>query len=225
MIMNEEDKESKFYKFAKGKGVMNLPNKLTISRMVMIPVFVLFFYLNFVGHYFVALAVFGVASLTDLFDGKIARKYNLVTNLGKFLDPIADKVLVLSALVLFLTVPSLFNANLGSWAIIVAGCGVAVILAREIIVSGFRMVAADAGVVIAADIIGKYKTVMQDIAVIVIIIGAGFAELVPTVVNNAFTMCSKIINYVGLGCFAISVILTIISGINYIVKNIEVLKK
>ena len=109
--MNEEDKESKFYKFAKGKGVMNLPNKLTISRMVMIPVFVLFFYLNFVGHYFVALAVFGVASLTDLFDGKIARKYNLVTNLGKFLDPIADKVLVLSALVLFLTVPSLFNRS------------------------------------------------------------------------------------------------------------------
>ena len=103
--------------------------------------------------------------------------------------------------------------------------GVAVILAREIIVSGFRMVAADSGIVIAADIIGKYKTVMQDIAVIVIIIGAGFAELVPTVVNTAFTMCSKIINYVGLGCFAISVILTIISGINYIVKNIEVLKK
>ena len=223
--MNDENNQSKFYKFAKGKGVMNLPNQLTISRMVMIPVFILFFYLNFTAHYFVALAVFGIASLTDLFDGKIARKYNLVTNLGKFLDPIADKVLVLAALVLFLTVPQLFNANLGDWAIIVAGCGVAVILAREIIVSGFRMVAADAGVVIAADIIGKYKTVMQDIAVVTILVGAGFAELAPVVDNTAFTICGTVINYIGLGCFAFSVLLTIISGINYIVKNIEVLKR
>lgn len=224
--MSEENKnnESRFYKFAKGKGVMNLPNQLTISRMVMIPVFILFFYLNFAAHFFVALAVFLIASLTDLFDGKIARKYNLVTNLGKFLDPIADKVLVLSGLVVFLTTPWIFNANLGSWAIIVAGCGVAIILAREIIVSGFRMVAADAGIVIAADMIGKYKTVMQDIAVIVILIGAGFAELNPAVNNAAFATCGKIINYIGLGCFAVSVILTIISGINYIVKNREVLK-
>lgn len=203
---------------------MNLPNKLTISRMVMIPVFILFFYLNFTGHYFVALAVFLVASLTDLLDGKIARKYKLVTNLGKFLDPIADKVLVLSALVVFLTVPYLFTAYLGSWALIVAGCGVAVILAREIIVSGFRMVAADAGVVIAADMVGKYKTVMQDIAVVVMIIGAGFYELLPLVGGDAFEVCAMVINYIGLGCFAISVVLTIISGINYIVKNIEVLK-
>ena len=224
MKMNEENNESKFYKFAKGKGVMNLPNKLTISRMIMIPVFILFFYLNFTAHYFVALAVFLVASLTDLFDGKIARKYNLVTNLGKFLDPIADKVLVLSALVVFLTVPPIFTANLGGWAIIVAGCGVAVILAREIIVSGFRMVAADAGVVIAADKIGKYKTVMQDIAVIVILIGAGFAELNAVVDSAAFVTCGKVINYIGLASFAISVLLTIISGINYIVKNIAVLK-
>lgn len=215
---------SKFYKFAKGKGVMNLPNKLTLSRVIMIPVFLLFFYLGFTAHYFVALAVFLIASLTDLLDGKIARKYKLVTNLGKFLDPIADKVLVLSALVVFLTVPEIFVANLGGWALIVAGCGVAVILAREIIVSGFRMVAAAADIVIAADMVGKYKTVMQDIAVIVLLIGAGFAELNPLVNSSAFTMCGKIINYVGLGCFAISVILTVISGINYIVKNIEVLK-
>ncbi len=216
--------ESKFYRFAKGKGVMNLPNKLTISRMVMIPVFILFFYLNFTAHYFVALAIFLIASLTDLFDGKIARKYNLVTNLGKFLDPIADKVLVLSALVVFLTAPWLFTANLGDWAFIAAGCGVAVILAREIIVSGFRMVAADAKVVIAADMVGKYKTVMQDIAVIVLLVGAGFAELNTVVNSSAFVMCGKVINYIGLVCFALSVLLTIISGINYIVKNIGVLK-
>jgi len=216
--MNEIDKESRAYKFAAGKGVMNLPNKLTISRMVMIPVFILFFYLNFTAHYFVALAVFGIASLTDLFDGKIARKYNLVTNLGKFLDPIADKVLVLSALIVFLTVPQIFTAGLGDWALIVAGCGVAVILAREIIVSGFRMVAAGAGIVIAADIFGKYKTVTQDIAVVVLLVGAGVCELTEHIAG-------AVINYIGLAFFALSVLLTIISGINYIVKNIEVLKQ
>ncbi len=214
----EVDKESRAYKFAAGKGVMNLPNKLTVARMVMIPVFVLFFYLNFTAHYFVALAVFGVACLTDLFDGKIARKYNLVTNLGKFLDPIADKVLVLSALVIMLTVPQFFVANLGYWAIIVAGCGVALILAREIIVSGFRMVAASSGTVIAADIFGKYKTTCQDISIVVLLIGAGVSELTDH-------LAGVIINYIGLAFFALAVILTVISGVNYLVKNKEVLKK
>lgn len=213
-----EEKESGFYKFAKGKGVMNLPNKLTISRMVMIPIFITFFYVQFSGHYFVALAVFAIASLTDLLDGKIARKYNLVTNLGKFLDPIADKVLVLSALVVMLTVPHFFTAGLGSWALIVAGCGVAIILAREIIVSGFRMVAASAGTVMAADIFGKYKTTAQDIAIVILLIGAGVCEFTGGLVG-------QIINYTGLGFFALSIILTIISGVNYLVKNREILKK
>ncbi len=215
--MNEEN-NSKFYKFAAGKGVMNLPNKLTISRVVMIPVFIAFFYLNFTAHYFVALAVFLIAGFTDLFDGMIARKYNLVTNLGKFLDPIADKVLVLSGFVVLLTVPEVFTANLGDWAIIVAGCGVAVVLAREIIVSGFRMVAASADVVIAADKIGKYKTVTQDICVVVLIVSAGISELTDH-------LAGEIVNYIGLAFFALSVILTVISGVNYIVKNIQVLKQ
>ena len=215
----EVNKESRAYKFAAGKGVMNLPNKLTIARMVMIPVFILFFYLDFItAHYFIALAVFGIACLTDLFDGKIARKYNLVTNLGKFLDPIADKVLVLSALVIMLTRPLIFVANLGDWALIVAGCGVALILAREIIVSGFRMVAASAGMVIAADIIGKYKTTCQDISIVVLIIGAGVSELTDH-------LAGVIINYIGLAFFALAVILTVVSGINYLVKNREVLTK
>lgn len=214
---NNIDKNSRAYKFAAGKGVMNLPNKLTISRVVMIPFFILFFYLNFTGHYFVALAVFAIASLTDLFDGKIARKYGLVTNLGKFLDPIADKVLVLSALVVFLTVPEIFTANLGDWALIVAGCGVALILAREIIVSGFRMVAAGSGIVIAADIFGKYKTVTQDIAVVVPLVGVGVCELTEH-------LSGVIINGIGLAFFALSILLTVISGVNYILKNIEVLK-
>ena len=214
----EVNKESRAYKFAAGKGVMNLPNKLTIARMVMIPVFILFFYLHFTAHYFVALAVFGVACLTDLFDGKIARKYNLVTNLGKFLDPIADKVLVLSALVIMLTRPLIFVANLGECALIVAGCGVALILAREIIVSGFRMVAASSGMVIAADIFGKYKTTCQDISIVVLIIGAGVGELTDHIAGD-------IVNYIGLAFFAIAVILTVVSGINYLVKNREVLTK
>lgn len=217
--VKEIDKNSRAYKFAAGKGVMNLPNKLTISRMVMIPLFILFFYLEFTGHYFVAIGVFAIACLTDLFDGKIARKYNLVTNLGKFLDPIADKVLVLSALCIMLTKPEFFAVeSLGYWTLIVAGCGVALILAREIIVSGFRMVAAGAGIVIAADIFGKYKTVCQDIAVLVLIVGAGIRELTGHIAG-------LIILYIGLAFFALSVLLTVLSGINYLVKNREVLKK
>ncbi len=217
--MNEQqDNSGKFYKFAAGKGVMNLPNKLTISRVVLIPIFILFFYLNFTAHYFVALGVFCIAGLTDALDGIIARKYNLVTNLGKFLDPIADKVLVLSGFVVFLTVPTIFTANLDNWALIVAGCGVALILAREIIVSGFRMVAASAHIVIAADKIGKYKTVTQDICIIVLLIGVGIAELTDH-------LAGQIINYIGLGLFVLSVLLTVISGINYIAKNVAVLKQ
>lgn len=212
------DSDSRMYKFAIGKGIMNLPNKLTFSRIIMIPLFVLFFYWNFTAHYFVSLAVFVVASLTDLLDGMIARKYNLVTNLGKFLDPIADKVLVLSALVVFLTVPDIFTANLGDWALVAAGCGVALILAREIIVSGFRMVAASSGIVIAADIFGKYKTVTQDFAVVLILIGAGITEL-------SENFAGQVVNYIGLAFFALCVLLTVISGINYIAKNTEVLKK
>lgn len=196
----------------------NLPNRLTMSRVIMIPVFVLFFYLQFRGHYFVALAVFAVACITDLMDGHIARKYNLVTNLGKFLDPIADKMLVLSALVVFLTVPTIFTANLGDWALIVAGCGVALILAREILVSGFRMVAAGEGIVIAADIFGKYKTFSQDAAAGMLLIGAGIGEFTAHIAG-------QVVNYIGLSIFAVSVILTVMSGVNYIGKNIEVLKK
>lgn len=217
-------KGDKFYKFARGKGVMNLPNKLTISRMLMIPVFVLFFYLNFTGHFFVALVVFAVASLTDLFDGKIARRYNLVTNLGKFLDPIADKVLVATSFIVMLTTPWLFTGFTGEWAAVVAGCGVALILARELIISGFRMVAASAGEVIAADMFGKYKTVFQDASVVVLLISAGVTEIVNLGSDSAY-LAAQIINYIGLALFAVAIVMTVLSGINYIVKNIKVLKK
>jgi len=211
--------EDKFYRFAKGKGVMNLPNKLTLMRVIMIPLFVIFFYLDFSGHYFVALGVFALASFTDYLDGHIARKYNLVTNLGKFLDPIADKILVATALIVMLTRPEYFTVYLGGWAIVVAGCGVSVILARELLVGGFRMVAADAGIVIAADKIGKIKTVTQMISLILLLLWGGFAQFF------FGYMAIKVLNLVALALFAIAVVLTVISGINYIVKNIAVLKQ
>lgn len=110
---------------------MNLPNKLTLSRVIMIPIFVLFFYLTMIpGNYLIALILFVVASLTDLLDGMIARKYHLVTNLGKFLDPIADKVLVSTALIVMLTVPDLFTSYLGSGGLVAAGICVAIKIGR-----------------------------------------------------------------------------------------------
>ncbi len=202
------------------KPVMNLPNRLTLSRVIMIPVFVFFFYLPFKGHFFVAWAVFGVASFTDFLDGMIARKQNLVTNFGKFMDPIADKVLVLTAFIVFLTKPEeIFTKNLGDWATIVAGCGVSLIAAREIIVSGFRLVAADSGFVIAADIFGKYKTVAQDFAIVFLLVSLSFYEV------TTVSFLTLWMNYIGLAFFALSVVLTVVSGANYLIKNAEVLKK
>ena len=198
--------------------IWNVPNILTFSRILIIPVFVALFYVHFTAHYFVCWALFAIACITDLFDGAIARKHNLVTNLGKFLDPIADKVLVLTGFILFLTVPQIFCNNSGDWAIIIAGCGVAVIIARELIVSGFRMVAASSGEVIAADKVGKYKTFAQDICVGFLLFGEGIIELT----DNLFGV---VVNLIGLSLFIISVFLTVVSGVNYLTKNIHVLKK
>jgi len=214
-----EFKNSKFYAFAKGKGVMNLPNQLTFLRVLMIPLFVLFFYLEFKGHYFVALAVFALASFTDFLDGHIARKYHLITNLGKFLDPVADKILVSAAMILMLTRLFFFNVYLGEWGIIAAGCCVVLIIARELMISVFRMVAASAGIVLAADMIGKVKTTSQMISLILLLLWAGFYEFFPE------SVAVQVINNAGLALFAVATVLTIVSGANYIVKNIEVLKK
>ena len=242
--MNENSTEEKT-KFVEGKGILNLPNILTISRIVMIPIFVVFFYVHFTGHYFVAWAIFAIAAVTDLLDGYIARKHNLVTNLGKFLDPIADKVLVLTALIIFLTRPHIFLYNFGgselnsatwrdvmscaspgfeSWPLIVAGCGVSLIIAREMIVSGLRMVAASSGCVIAADKIGKYKTFSQDLCIGFLVVAEGIYEIAESYLPE-WHLFGEVVNYIGLGLFIISVILTVISGINYVVKNLDVLKK
>ena len=196
---------------------MNLPNKITLTRIFMIPVFVLFFYLDVMNgwNYLVAAIVFVLAASTDALDGHIARSRGLVTNLGKFLDPIADKVLVSTALILLLTRGWAFEVDFfAGWGLIVAGICVAVILARELIVSGFRMIAAGRGIVLAADKLGKIKTVFQDLSVALMLASMSFLE----------TSAGQIVNYIGGVCFLLCTVLTVWSGVNYIVKNREVLR-
>ena len=139
---------------------MNLPNKLTIFRVILIPFFVFFVLAPYFPEYgkYIAVAIFIIASLTDLLDGKIARKYNLVTNFGKFMDPLADKLLVCSALICLVS-----NGKLPAWIVII-------IISREFIISGFRLIASDNGVVIAAGYWGKFKTTFQMLMVIVLIL-------------------------------------------------------
>ena len=200
---------------------MNLPNRITLSRIFLIPVFIVVFFLDVIPHgynYIAAAAVFAVASFTDFLDGHIARKRGLVTNLGKFLDPIADKVLVSTALILMLVRGAEIFQVLWAqdWVLIAAGCCVAVIFARELIVSGFRMVAASAGLVLAADKIGKFKTVFQDIAILFLLVGA---------VSFGAATAGDVLNGIGLAALAVAAILTIWSGISYIVRNRAVLQE
>ena len=197
---------------------MNLPNKITLTRIFMIPVFVLFFYLDVMNgwNFLVAAVVFVLAASTDALDGHIARSRGLVTNLGKFLDPIADKVLVSTALILLLTRGGVFEISFfAGWGLIVAGICVAVILARELIVSGFRMIAAGRGIVLAADKLGKLKTVFQDASIALILAGMAFIGYEAGVVIAA----------VGIFCFYICTVLTVVSGVNYVVRNKQVLSE
>lgn len=197
---------------------MNLPNKITLTRICMIPVFILFFYLDVLdGWNFLAAAIiFVLAASTDALDGHIARSRNLVTNLGKFLDPIADKVLVSTALILLLTRGVVFEVDFfAGWGLIVAGVCVAVILARELIVSGFRMIAAGRSVVLAADKLGKLKTVFQDAAIALILAGMAFLD----------ARGGQIVAIVGIFCFYVCTLLTLVSGVNYIVRNKAVLSE
>ena len=195
---------------------MNLPNKISLIRIFLIPVFVLMFFLNFTGHYFVAAAIFAVAAITDFIDGHIARSRNLVTNLGKFLDPIADKVLVATAFILLLTVKEDIFAKFGvatDAVYIAVSIFVCLILARELIISAFRQIAAASGIVLAAEKLGKYKTAFQDFCITVLIAAGGF--------SGTFGV---IVAYVGLALFAVAAVLTVISGVSYVIKNKQVLK-
>ena len=197
---------------------MNLPNKITLSRICLIPVFAVIFFLDMIPYnYFIAAIIFVVAACTDFLDGHIARKRGLVTNLGKFLDPIADKVLVSTALIFLLVRPQILLVLWqGDWVLVCAGVCVAIILARELIVSGFRMVAASAGLVLAADKIGKVKTTFQYIAIAFLLAGADFFGL---------AKASEVINAIGLVCLAVATVLTVWSGISYIVRNRQVLQE
>ncbi len=138
---------------------MNLPNKLTLLRVILIPFFLLFMYLDIPFHYILALVIFAGASITDALDGKIARARNLVTNFGKFLDPLADKVLVIAALAVFVEMK---EVNMGAIPLII-------IIAREFMVSGLRLLAANSGIVVAAGIWGKLKTAFTMVAIIAIL--------------------------------------------------------
>lgn len=192
---------------------MNLPNKLSLIRICMIPVFVVVFYLEAIPYNeAVAAAIFAVAALTDFLDGYLARKNGLVTNLGKFLDPIADKVLVSTAFILMLTQEKIFG--LFGYGFYVAGAVcVCLILARELIISAFRQIAAANGVVLAADMLGKIKTNFQDYCVVILIASAAFTGTAQTVLS-----------VIGLSLFAIAVLFTVLSGVSYITKNPDVLK-
>ena len=196
---------------------MNLPNKITLTRIFMIPVFVLIFFLDILPfHYGIAAIVFLLAAFTDFVDGYIARSRNLVTNLGKFLDPIADKVLVSTAMLLLLTLKDglfgVLNGAAEGIYIAVAVC-ICVIMARELIISAFRQIAAANGIVLAAEKLGKYKTVCQDAAIFVILLAAD----IPATAGVS-------VLWIGLGVFAIATVLTVWSGISYVVKNKQVLK-
>ena len=189
---------------------MNLPNKLTIFRIILIVPFVLLLLgqsggwgwyralFGGIAEYvdYIALAIFIIASLTDFFDGKIARKYNLVTNFGKFMDPLADKLLVSAALICFIELGSL-----PAWYVLI-------IISREFIISGFRLVASDKGVVIAASYWGKFKTTSQMIMVVLLILNIN---------HPVFRMLTQIFVW-------IAMILTLVSLIDYLMKNKDVLK-
>ena len=192
---------------------MNLPNKISLARICMIPVFVLFFFLEAVPfNQVIAAVIFAAAALTDLLDGHIARSRGLVTNLGKFLDPIADKVLVMTAFVLMLTADDIFGL-LGGWGYIAGAVCICVILARELIISAFRQIAAASGVVLAAEKLGKYKTTFQDLSVFVLLLSADISG-----------RAGQVVNFVGLVLFAVAVVLTVWGGISYVVRNRQVLK-
>ncbi len=174
---------------------MNLPNKLTIFRVILIPFFVVLLLFDLTAYdKWIALGIFIVASLTDFLDGYIARKYNLVTNFGKFMDPLADKLLVCSAMICLVEL-----ARIPAWVVIV-------IIAREFIISGFRLVASDNGVVIAASYWGKFKTTFQILMICLMI-----ADL------PSLALVTQIVMWVALA-------LTVISLVDYLIKNKSVMQ-
>ena len=205
---------------------MNLPNKISLARILLIPVFVAVFFLDGILPFAFGIAaiIFAVAACTDFVDGRIARSRGLVTNLGKFLDPIADKVLVSTAMLLILTMKdslfALFGGACEGIYIATAIC-TCIIMARELIISAFRQIAAANGIIMAAEKLGKYKAACQDVAIFVLIFAAGLTSVLPANVSIAWDVYTA---WFGLGLFALATVLTVISGISYVLKNKQVLK-
>ncbi len=197
---------------------MNLPNKLSVIRLLLIPVIMITFYVQFPYHYIVSCALFAIAAFTDFLDGYIARKYNLVTDLGKFLDSSADKVLVLTILILLLDAGLLTG---GIFPTFIGGLCVSLILAREILISCLRMVTAAKGVVMAADKLGKAKTILQDVSIIFFFLAGEFGEegTIKALFTNSATVdgIHQIILVTALVLFALAIVMTIISGVHYFV--------
>ncbi len=196
-----------------GRRAMNLPNKLTILRIALTPVFLAVLYMGFPGADYAALAIFIAASLTDLLDGKIARKYGLVTDFGKFADPLADKILVVAAMLWFVE-----DGRMPAWM-------VAVVITREFAVSGLRMVASDKGRVIAAGWSGKVKTAATMACIVVMLV------IAPMVQEAYFSMAASSqlqssrppILWVDVICGWIVTVTTLYSGVEYFVRNRDVL--
>ena len=172
---------------------MNTPNKLTLMRTLMVPIFVLCMYLDFNNSRIVATLIFAIASFTDFLDGYLARRDNLVTNFGKFADPLADKILVCSAMIMLVS-----TGEMPAWAVII-------IIAREFAITGFRIIAASENITIAASPLGKFKTVTQLISNILLL--TGLEKFRP----------------IGMGIFYLAVVFTVISGADYLIKNKKVL--
>lgn len=203
---------------------MNLPNKLSLLRIILIPVTLLFMlpisiygfepqaWNSFIGNHGLLIAgfIFIVASLTDMFDGKIARKYNLITNLGKFLDSLADKMLIIGVLLAFVELH-----RVSAWWVMV-------ICLREFMVTGIRMLASQKGVVMAAKMIGKVKTTFQMIAIIWLM----FEPTINKVITYLFNVDpSNPVKIIGDVFFYLCVLMTIISGMDYLLKNLNYLKE
>jgi CDP-diacylglycerol--glycerol-3-phosphate 3-phosphatidyltransferase len=176
---------------------MNLPNKLTLLRILLVPVFLLCMYLAIPVRYTLALAVFALASLTDALDGHIARKYRLITTFGKFADPLADKVLVIAALAVFTEMPE----------VPVNAAALVIVAAREFMVSGLRLVTAEKGIVVAAGIWGKLKTAFTMVSIVAILLWLALSQDF-----GLLTAFSASVNTVLCILVWISVVLTIISG-------------
>ncbi|GHV03857.1 CDP-diacylglycerol--glycerol-3-phosphate 3-phosphatidyltransferase [Clostridia bacterium] len=204
---------------------MNLPNKITLIRIVLIPFFLATYMLNRYGDYFIYIAagLFVLASLTDFLDGHIARKYNMVTDMGKFLDPIADKVLVAAALFLIIG----YGLTPAVWGV----SFVTVIIGREFMVSALRQVAAAKGKVIAADKIGKWKTAVTMVAIVAVLIATPLdwairrirgGNVIPD--GQSFETYG-VFQWIGFCGLVLAVVLTVISGVHYVLKNRKVFRE